>query len=68
VVALDEHHTAFLLELEDPLEYLLRLAAVVDHVAQEDELVGGGWLDRLEHRVERMAAAMNVADCNQPPC
>ncbi len=68
VVALDENHAAPLLQLEDPLEDVFRLAAVVDHVAEKDELVGGRRLDRLDHRIERMAAAMNVADGDQSPC
>jgi hypothetical protein len=67
VVALDEDHAALLLELENAFEDVFRLATVVDHVAEEDELVGGGRFDRLDHRVQRVTAAVNVADRDQSP-
>lgn len=68
VVALNEDHAAPLLQFEDPLKNVLRLAAVVDHVAEEDELVGGRRLDRIEHGVERVDAAVHVANGDQSPC
>jgi hypothetical protein len=65
MITLNQNDVALLLKLDETVQDLACVGTLVDEIAQEYQLVIHLGCYRIEERVERMNAAMYIADGNQ---
>ncbi len=62
MIALNQRHRAVLAQFGNALEHIAAVGALINQVAQEDQVIVGGGRNGFEQRIEGMHAAVNVAD------
>ena len=67
MIALNQRQAAHPAERDHPFQHFTGIATLIDHVAQKYQMVGVGWLNPLQHGVERMHAPVHIANCDQSP-
>ncbi len=65
VIAADDNDLATALNFEQAIEHIAGIAALIDQITQEDQLIAGTGVDGAQNGIERVDAAVDIADRDQ---
>ena len=63
VISMEEGSIVFIFNTDEKIDDPFRIGASINIVADENQVVFRGRFDDLDHLLEGVKAAMNIADC-----